>query len=73
MKKVIHLSAYLLFLLSIGACGKKKGGCNKDNRDANCVCTQEYAPVCGSNGKTYGNACEANCYGVKDYTEGECK
>lgn len=54
-----------------------KGGCNKKNdcigeARKDCVCTQQYDPVCGCDGKTYGNACVANCAGVKSFTKGEC-
>lgn len=37
-----------------------------------CVCTEIYAPVCGADGVTYGNACFAGCEDVEIVHEGEC-
>jgi hypothetical protein len=36
------------------------------------MCTQEFAPVCGCNGKEYPNKCEADKAGVTKYTDGPC-
>ena len=38
----------------------------------NCLCTEEWDPVCGIDGNTYSNACFATCEYVVIAYEGEC-
>jgi len=72
MKTLMNVRTLFLFisLFFLIACNKKD--CTETS-GSNCICTMEYNPVCGCNDKTYGNACDAECHGIDEYTQGECK
>jgi hypothetical protein len=49
------------------------GTCRQSQELQGCICPDVYAPVCGKDGETYGNTCEARCAAVPVVHEGECK
>ncbi|KAH3892759.1 hypothetical protein DPMN_016887, partial [Dreissena polymorpha] len=60
-----------LFLATMLLCLFTPGVIGYDRRP--CVCTTEYNPVCGVDGKTYGNMCALRCAGVRLAYKGACK
>lgn len=67
MKKLV----FFLMIIIIISC-TKDDGCIEENKITNSVCPLNYNPVCGCNGKTYSNICEAERDGVISWQEGEC-
>lgn len=64
-----------LFLLSLLLINCNKENNNEDCKgepNPDCICTEQYQPVCGCNEITFSNSCFALCAGIKEFTEGEC-
>lgn len=73
---MIKLLFSLLAALVMMACQKQPTGddcIDPELIQTNALCTTNYDPVCGCNGQTYINGCEARFqHGLSNYTRGAC-
>lgn len=75
-RPLLPLLALPLLALALGGghCGGSGGGGGDGDGDGDgCFCAEIYDPVCGDDGVTYSNECEAGCAGVGVQHLGTCE
>ena len=64
---------FLFVFTAISCCNDAEEAMECIEKEQSGACITLWEPVCGCNGKTYGNSCEAESRGIIEYTEGACE
>ena len=72
----MSLKTVFIFTLILGVSACSASQSSTDNHTSSVTsalsCTAKFNPVCGNDGRTYGNSCYAKLNGVNSNSEGKC-
>lgn len=72
MNEFVKVMVFFVLVVTTGACGKDCCSDQTMEKEHSGICTKDCPQICGCDGVTYCNECEANAKGIAMDYQGPC-